>query len=312
MKISPIALTHIRLSYLYMFFLRVITLIESIGAEKLKIKPIFDNLFKPAVKRFDDSFKIIRKNASATTIKALDDSRDKITSGIKSSVKASLNDVDVEIVNAADKFKYLLAEFKGMSQKTTKEQTALTTNFIQSCRGEYAPLVAKLSLARRVDELERLNKEIYDEMVAHGEEKAKIAKLDTNKAKKDSIDGFRSICKQIELYMKTEGSANYEEFVRNLNVIIKEYGGSRSATTQSDSTNSLVEDNNSGGSGSEEDKYPNAREWSSDIDYQTCASGDIFYIIRNGVKEYYKLLDFGEVTTFEPGMDDGGIWEKLS
>lgn len=311
MKISSVNLSKLSLPSLFQFMAIIIDLIRKVGAEKLKISRQFNELLLPAFQRFDEAYKQERKSGYTDKINACNKSRAKVITSINRIIMASINDIDNTVCEAAKKLKILFNAYKGITKKTVKEQCAEVTNMLQSLNGKYLPDVKLLGLEKWVAELQRINNEIISFLSVRFEEVGDRNKFDTVTSKREIISAYRTICKLIEVYISTEGDADYADFVRNLNAIISGFGGSRAATAQSDSTENDSNNEEEEGDGGLSAKYPNAREWSADIDYQTCASGDIFFIVRNGVKEYYKLLDFGEVATFEPGMDDGGIWEKL-
>lgn len=223
MKINTIYFKNFTLAALFQFIADVIKTIKRLDAEKLKIAPQFNRLLLPAFKKYDDAYKKEKKSILTDKITETDKARDKIISGIKGIVRAMLNDIDEENVDAAKELKILLDTYKRITKKSIKEECADITNILQEFKGKYAEAVNKLNLSKWINELERLNIEINSYINARNEETANKYKTDIKQAKKDVIAAYRTVCKQIEVHVSTEGSANYADFIRNLNAIISKY-----------------------------------------------------------------------------------------
>ena len=301
MKINNSNLTRLDLASLYQFSSRFIKLVNKVGAAKLKIEPIFNNLFLKSFQKFDEAYKLIQKSAMTKIITDLDKSRDKITNSIIGIIKASINDIDNEVVEAATELKNVFDEFKGITKESFNKQTADTVNLLQLLKGKYSAHCEKVGLGKWITELERLNEEIGANIDLRGEEKAEKGKFDSSEAKKEVINAFRILCNQIEVYVALEGAGNYEEFIRNLNVIIGELGRGKIKSEDDSPDTEPVEP--------EPDKYPNAKEWKFEEGYFKL--GDICWVIIDGEKKYFEFIN-ETYYDIDPRTEDWSLgWKKL-
>jgi hypothetical protein len=278
-----------------------------IGLANLKIEEQVNTLVLPALKSFDEAYKKERKSDFTDGIGALDKLRDNKTSAIHGIVNTAAFDSDPKKVEASKKIKKWFGEFKGINKKPFKAQSADTTNFIQGFRGKYAPEVEILGLGKWIDELEEVNNQVIAMFGERIDEKKEKGKLDTEEARKKLISAYRTVGKYVEVLIAMEAGdpqrlAIYNDYIASVNILISEYLGGSGKTTVSDKP--AVE-------GSKE-TYPDAIEWVENFGVQNAENGMIFYIIVDGEKVFYKLLDRAAVGFVPGGTKYQEYWEKLS
>lgn len=264
--------------------------------------------------------KKISKSEFTALIEGADGKRSGAYRSITDITTANTRSFEADMKESAVRVKIVLDNYGDITKKRINDKTSAIRDLIEELDGRLKPDCVKLGIDKWVKKLDEYNKEFEDLMMTRYSESASrvTVRLRDHRPVVDSL--CRDVMRVIDAFMTINGEAKYINLVNLLNVVAAKYAGKRSVSASNTAQEEDSEDNGGSGTGDNgqtgdtgnTDPYPDAREWNPDIDYQTCKSGDIFYIVRNGVKEYYKLLDFGEVTSFEPGMDDGGIWEKIS
>jgi prophage DNA circulation protein len=245
-KVNPINLADMSHSLIFSFFTRLVILIKRISANKLKIAAQVDAILIPALKKFEEAYKKKRKSEWTEIIKQLDKEIDNTISGMLSIITGMVKSSDVEMSQSAQRLKNLFSEFKGIPRNKGEEQNSANISLIQQLKGEYSEDITKLGLDKWVLELEEKSDKINAARDTRVSEKAEKSTQNSAVAKKEIIAIYRAICNQININVMTEGSENYEEFIRNLNALISEFESgnvSTSAGKQEDLSEPKLEQN---------------------------------------------------------------------
>jgi hypothetical protein len=317
MKIFIIALAALTNASLFQFFGTVIKLMQKLGVENLKIADVFNKILMPAFNNYDIAHKFEADEERGRIIIAKNKERITLANSIFRVIKAHIDDLDDISKAAALKMMKLYTTYKGFYKKTVNEQSAEITNMLQSSDENYPDEIKTLNLEQRFAKLKTINSEVIALIGERTDEKTKREKINISDAKKELISAFRTTIKLIDVNILIYGEELYEDFILTLNTIIKEYGGHSPSTGKTDQKledkpSEIVEEEPKDEEEIPlEDKFPDAVDWDIDHSVQNSSEGAIYFIIRDGIKTYYKLLDRYK-SPIEPGTGrDEAIWEKL-
>jgi phage tail tube protein FII len=320
MKTDAVNLGNFSLSSLYQFIKRLLVLIERIGADKLKITELVDNVLRPAFEKLGQVYQRDKRSKFTKTVAEIDKEMDETTVAMTGTIRVAKKSDDPEEAKSAENLEFVFNDFKGLIREKRADQSAKTTKLVKLLKSDYLPDVEKIGLGKLLAKLERLN----DEMIAmedkRVDEKAKKFKLDAPTVKKEVISAYRMLCGQVEISAAAQGSANFEEFIRNLNVIIGEFGGTGVNASQPTDTNDtpdtepvevpetptepVVEETH-------EERMANARAWTTVAEGEW-KNGDYCWHMVNSVKTYWKLLDATQKDV-KPYLSGGEVaWELVS
>jgi hypothetical protein len=285
MKINPVPLTKFTLPRLYSFCNHVVELVNKQTATKLKIQIQFETMFIPAFDKFDEAYSQTKSSELTHRITELGKKRDRAISAMNGIVRVFSKDIDLALQEYARKVTIVLSSHKELTRKPMNEQTAEVTNMLQILKSKYSQALTKLNMDKWIIELERVNTELNTLVGERYEESADKRKVNTEEARKELINAYRYIVKTIDVLMYSEGEENYSDFVRNLNAIIIGYGGGSKSSSKQDKPEILEVEK------PVEEKYPTAREWTQMVDVDDFKLGDICFVVVEGVKKYYEMID---------------------
>ena len=222
MKISSITLSRLRNDAYFQYHTEFKELAEKLGTEALKIKPQFE-AYLPLYEKVDLAFKKIVKSSITEQIQEADKARDNIWKGLVETNTTALRHFSNEVREAAKRLKIVFDTYGNIARKSLNEQTSATYNILQELEGKYASDVAKAGLGEWVAELKSLNiafAGLVRERVDEGSVKVDIV---LKKARTQLDEAYYSIVERVNALVVVEGVADYEPFIRKLNISIAKY-----------------------------------------------------------------------------------------
>nr|AGS53600.1 hemagglutinin protein HagC [uncultured bacterium contig00070] len=228
MRINSLEPTRLRNDAHFQFFAELKNLLEAkneageyIFAYLLdKIRALVDQwllLFA----REDEALKVIRKSGLTSKIQELDAARDDTYNGMVEINTATLKHFSAEKREAAGELKILFDTYGDVAKKPLKDQTSAVYNILQDLRNnKYAPCVATVGLGEWITQLEALNRELEALTAERTSEAAGKTDIVLKEARAEVDRAYAAIVRRIHAHIEIEGSANYENFVRTLNINI--------------------------------------------------------------------------------------------
>ncbi|MGE0079554.1 MAG: DUF6261 family protein [Bacteroidales bacterium] len=196
--------------------------VERIGAEPLNVVEAF-NAYQPRYSNEEDALLLIRKSATTAQLTEADGERDIIYRGIVDSVKSWQNHFTPEKREAARRLKVLLDSFGNVPRKPYNEGTAAIAKLMVETQGEYASDVNALGLKDWFTELQTKNTAFDTLMKSRYSEEANQTEFRMKTARTELDAAYRAIVERIEALMLINGTAEYDEFVRELNARIEKF-----------------------------------------------------------------------------------------
>ena len=240
MKINGMRMTNMRNDEHYQFLTDFIKLVNGIGAAILKIYEqfiILTGLFEAE----DAALKKIMKSAITPEIQESDKHRDGIFRGMVDAYKSALNHFDVQKVAAAKRLKPVFDTYGNLAAKPINEQSSGVTNMLQDLTGKYAPDCQTIGIADWAAELATANNAVIELMHGRYDEGSERCDIVLREARLKVDEAYRVIIERIAALAVIEGAANYEDFIRKLNIIVDKYAniiaqrkGSAAAKKQKD------------------------------------------------------------------------------
>jgi len=223
MKINPITLIRLRNDANFQFHTEFKELVEKLTPEALKIKPLFD-AYLPLYEKVDLALKKINKSAITEKIQNADRARDNIWKGLTETNTTALRHFDEEVREAAKRLKIVFDTYGNIAKKSLNEQTSATYNILQDLESsKYASDVAKVGLVQWVAELKARNLAFAELMRDRADEGSIKIDIVLRKARTQLDDAYYAIVERVNALAIVEGAADYEPFIRKLNISIAKY-----------------------------------------------------------------------------------------
>ena len=222
MKTETVRTSHLRNDEHFQFNTEFRDLVDKTGPATLKIQSQYD-AFLSAFSLEDEALKKIMKSAITADIQAADHVRDVTFRGMAGAAKAALDHFNTDVQAAAKRLKIVFDTYGNVANKPLNEETSAIYNLLQELKGPYAADVSRTGLTDWVAELEannsafdKLVKDRYDESAARTGLVLKEVRLQVDAA-------YRTVTERIDALLLIEGDKVYEDFIRQLNVIIEKY-----------------------------------------------------------------------------------------
>jgi hypothetical protein len=222
MKISRVHLVNLRNDEHFQYHTEFKDLITKHNADALKISAQFAP-YLTLYEKEDEGIKKIRKSALTAEIHDADKARDAIWHGMIKTNTVALKHFDPEVQEAAKRLKVLFDTYGKVALKPLNEQTSALYNILQDLHGKYAADMAAAGLKPWVEELaarnaafDKLMKERYDEAALKTDIVVKEARAALD-------ESYHSLLERLAALMVLEGPAEYEQFIRALNIITEKY-----------------------------------------------------------------------------------------
>ena len=223
MKITRVPFTQMRNNEHFQAQTEIKKLIEEFDADRLKINPLFSDVYVPRYHAEDVALIKISKNSITELRSDADRTRDFTFRGTADTVNSCLYHFNPEIQEAARRVKIVFNTFGNVAQLPLSEETSAIYNLVQELFENHSVNIAKIGIVTWLNKLkadneayEALAKVSYEEDAAKTELKAKTTRIEVDKA-------LRQIIERIEALIVIEGEADYAEFVRRLNLQLDKY-----------------------------------------------------------------------------------------
>jgi hypothetical protein len=284
--------------------------VDMAGVEFLHVEEYRD-AYEAAIEQEDSVINKIIKSELTDSIAEINDKRNNMIVSCMEITKSYKRHPDTVKQKAATNLEILWNANKNLVKSSLTAKTSGVYNMLQDLDGKYKPYAELLGLGEFIENLrdynnsiEKLMDERYDESAAKVSIGVKDARLVT--------DGYLDkIISRVCAYINIEGIAKYQDFVNRLNVVIAKYsiGKVKKPSAEIPTENVPAPEETETPA---EEKYPDAIEWVENFGVQNAQDGMIFYIIVEGEKVFYRLLDRAAVGFIPGGTKYQELWEKLS
>jgi hypothetical protein len=296
------------------FMGRLIDYVMLAGAGNLKIEDIFGE-FIFYYNKEKELVKVTTKSGKTVTIKDIDGLRDNTYSAIRMVTDCYTKHFDPIRKAAAEAVKLVFDKFGNIGRKTYKEETFMLRSAAEKLLAENRADLEKLGLLDWLMELIRLNDWFEEESEKRVDEELAKAEGSLRETRLQVDSRYYKITKRVNAYIEMGGADACREFVKKLNSAIDEYsrakpkpsGDSGETPPPAETPVEPTEPETPA-----EDKYPDAIEWVANFGVANATDGMIFYIMVDGEKVFYKLLDRAAVGFVPGGEKYQELWEKLS
>lgn len=222
MKIGSSNLHNMQNGEHFQFHTEFCDLVNLCKAENLGIRSQFD-LYLVLYAQEDEAFKKIMKSAITADMQKADKRRDTLFRGMIDTNKAALNHFRPDMQKSAKRLKILFDTYGNLAQKPLNEQTAGIYNLLQELRGNYAGDAATVHIAEWANELEKANLAFGQLVRNRNDKSAERTNLILKEVRAQVDEAYRAITGRINALVIVEGTTKYEDFIRNLNVIVVQY-----------------------------------------------------------------------------------------
>ena len=184
MEIKNVHLLELRNNEHFQFHTETKLLIETFGANQLKVADNFNQKYVPAYGLLDEALLKVKKNSYTEQRSSKDSTRDGSFRGSSDTVKAAQNHFDT---------------YGNVSKLPLNEETAAIYNLVKDVREKYAADAALIGLMPWIDKLDEDNR-AYKALVTGGyEEEALRTEVNVKQSRKQLDEAYYSI----ELWRKT-------------------------------------------------------------------------------------------------------------
>jgi hypothetical protein len=230
--------------------------------------------------------------------------------GLFNALDNALNHFDPEVVVAAKDVREVL---KTYGRKIIKEEYNQETSSLRNMTNDllsplYIDAVKKAGLFDWVNEIVKQNNNFIDLYKKRNDKEANKSEAIHKESRAKTDVALNATLEFIEALILIEGEEKYADFVRKFNVMLSNFGTPSRPTKPEVET--PAEEPTTPETPAED--YPEAIEWVANFGVANATDGMIFYVMVDGEKVFYKLLDRAGVG-FVPGGDKyQELWEKLS
>jgi hypothetical protein len=243
------------------------------------------------------------------------DQIDDICVGMRNINKAYMNHPDENISQSAIRLDILLSNTYGdIEDLPILESVVSAENLAQELTGNYSEDAKVVKIDDFAVRLIACVKKIRELTETRNDESAKKDDTVMRDLRKFIDTDYREMAERTNAVALLDPTPEIELFIKTQNEIIKKHGGRSASAGNSDdpaTPNTPVETPTEPETPAE-DKYPDAIEWVEGFGVANATDGMIFYIMVDGEKVFYKLLDRAAVGFAPGGTKYQELWEKLS
>jgi hypothetical protein len=207
-------------------FTAIVALLEMSKFEAIKRKlGVLADKFSACVEREDQCYKLIRKSDLSKLKAASDHERDNIVAGIKKLIQMALLHYDSNMRDAARRISIVIDTYDRPTPIINQPydvETITINSLIEELESKYVDDIQTLNLTGWLAELsirnktfEQLSKDYSGELAERPAVRPKDARRDTDKAYNNMVEALNGI-------VQLEGITEYENFVSELNILIKQ------------------------------------------------------------------------------------------
>lgn len=209
---------------LLQFFGDVITACKQHSTEPMKLAAVL-LAFSKNTAEFDKCFKIAPGSTITNELIKLDNRRDKCLKGIYSVLKGYRNHYQDDKVKAASDLLACMNKYgKRIYALNYEGETSSISSLINDWKiASYVAALTLLNLIEWSNELDISNKLFNDKYMSRVDEEASLPQIKTFESRKEAIDGFLELMKQIEARAIMSEEPIYTNLINSINVLIDRY-----------------------------------------------------------------------------------------
>jgi hypothetical protein len=234
--------------------------------------------------------------------------QDKILSSINDVLNAGLKFPDKVINASAQTVDIVWSTYKKKLKSAAIDKITIVRNLANDLTTMLKDEIENIGATKHVEKLVECNNEIKMLLDTRLTETASRATGSTRNIRNETDGYYRDIIKRVGAFIIIESIEPYQEFVLLMNATIAKFGsGKRAVNKPSDS------DNEDMGEEEEvvEEMYPDSREWTNALSSYDCKNGDVFYVVVDNVKKYFRLKDRLSADMDPTGEEGHLIWDAL-
>jgi hypothetical protein len=266
----------------------------------------------------DYSNNVLRKNDN--TAKIVDKSKEVISvyNSFYDIAKANMKNLDSKVSDSAGRIVNVFDNRGKIYKMSINDQISTVTTALQDFNGEFFEDIKNIGGEIWVEQLARINTEYIDLYDKRLDEEKKKLNINMKSARIKLTEYYRNLCLIVNSLVLMEGEEKYGDFIDEINNINKKFGVRKTSDSDSEDVDVIDEEDDM----EEEDvidvpetpatEYPDAIEWVEGFGVANAQDGMIFYIMVDGKKVYYKLLDRAGVGFVPGGTKYQELWEKLN
>lgn len=209
---------------LLQFLADVITACNQHSTEPMKLAAVF-LAFSKKTAEFDKCFKIAPGSTITNELIKLDNRRDKCVKGIKSVLVGYRNHYQADKIKAASDLLACMNKYgKRIYSLNYEGETSSISSLINDWK--IASCVAALTLLNLLEwssELDISNRLFNDSYMSRVDEAASLPQVKTFESRKEAVDGFLELLKQIEARAVMSEDPIYSSLINSINVLIERY-----------------------------------------------------------------------------------------
>jgi hypothetical protein len=276
---------------------------------------------------FDKADDVVRKSTITEDIVESNKKLISLYSGLYGLAKANTKNADDTIAKSARNVITVFNDKEKIGNMSMNEQITTVYNFVRLFGGKFAADIEKIGAKSWVEQLEAENNNLALLYKNRNDEKAVNNTMNVKTARKNLTDKYRDLCVILNSFVLIEGEEKYADLIGKINAINEKFGTRKSSDKTDDMPIKTPSDENNNNDDVEEtpeeqtppneptpteDAYPDAIEWVEGFGVANASNGMIFYVIVDGKKVFYKLVDRAGVGFIPGGTKYQECWEKLS
>jgi hypothetical protein len=222
-KVIKIYLERLRNEAHFQFFAEFLILLNKFIFVKEKLETLVIILIE-LFAREDEVVDYIRKSDYSAKIVAADRRLNKALVGFNDIVRGATHHANQTIADAAISLYNLIKSYKNIMKKTYYEKIASVTNLLQDLDGSYKIKTGLISgLDDYIMEIALAKSILMTLLEERDSEKSGKPKERMIAVRREIDAAYREFITHLEAYRIVEGDANYDGFVRELNVLVERF-----------------------------------------------------------------------------------------
>jgi transcription antitermination factor NusG len=230
-----------------------------------------------------------------------------------------------EIAGAATVVKNILDRYGNLARKSLPAETASLSNCLDDIYAVRESVEKIPGLLAIIDETKRANDVVAALLDSRRDEKTEKGPLTLKDVRVQIGDVFVNMMNTVNVFALIEATPEITEFITKQNALIdyvedvvaRRLGKKKTGKKEEDeydpdwANKPIPETPETPDAPVAPDDYPDAIEWVANFGVANATDGMIFYIMVDGAKVFYKLLDRAGVGFVPGGTKYQELWEKL-
>jgi hypothetical protein len=209
------------------FILAVLLLGDKFHVIRMKLSEFITNL-KAALEKEEESYRVIQKSDISGLKAEADVARDNLVLGMRDALKSLLRHFDANIRAAANRIKIVYDAYNRptpLGKLSYNAETAAINNMLQDLESKHAQDLIITGIKTWTDELKNKNEEFNQLATSYYEQQSEKPLFHAEEARKETDKAYNEFITVLAglLLLDKENKTVYEDFVKELNVIVKSY-----------------------------------------------------------------------------------------